>query len=247
MEPQSREIAYRALAAELRAAVLAGDYANGRPLPTEAQLAALHGVSRSTVRRAMQDLVADGVIYRVAGRGTFPAADGGRYLRQIGSVEDLMALSLDTECEVIAPLRSQVDIAAAGRLRLDADVVMSLTLRRFFDDLPFVVTTVSLPPAVGALLREVKEFRSVGHRTGLTVIGCIEEAKPRLIVDAEQTITAVPADRDAASQLGCEVGGPVLRVDRLYSGADGQPIELAVSHFNPDYYTYRVRLRRGVS
>lgn len=44
----------------------------------------------------MQDLVAEGMICRVPGRGTFPVPRDGRYLRQFGSVKDLMGLSLDT-------------------------------------------------------------------------------------------------------------------------------------------------------
>src|SRR5260370_37862727 len=90
--------AYRALAAQLREAVRSGEYSDGRPLPTEGELSASYSVSRQTVRRAMQDLVSEGVIYRVAGRGTYPVAEQDRYLRHFGSVEDLMALSLDTEC-----------------------------------------------------------------------------------------------------------------------------------------------------
>jgi DNA-binding GntR family transcriptional regulator len=37
----------------------------------------------------------------------------------------------------------------------------------------------------------------------------------------------------------------MLRVDRLYSDASGTPVELAVSHFLPEQYTYRVTLRRS--
>jgi len=40
---------------------------------------------------------------------------------------------------------------------------------------------------------------------------------------------------------------PALRIDRLYVDVRGQPVELAVSHFDPDRYTYRVQLRRGVN
>jgi DNA-binding GntR family transcriptional regulator len=36
----------------------------------------------------------------------------------------------------------------------------------------------------------------------------------------------------------------VLRIDRLYLGAGGDPVELAVSYFHPEHYSYRVRLRR---
>ena len=54
--------------------------------------------------------------------------------------------------DVTAPLRRLVDVTAASRLRLPDDVVHSLTFRRSHDGAPFCVTTVSVPPAVGAVL-----------------------------------------------------------------------------------------------
>jgi DNA-binding GntR family transcriptional regulator len=69
---QVRPVAYRTLAAQIRNAIRNGEYADGRQLPTEEQLVASYSVSRQTVRRAMQDLVSEGIIYRVAGRGTYP-------------------------------------------------------------------------------------------------------------------------------------------------------------------------------
>jgi GntR family transcriptional regulator len=239
-----REVAYRVLADRLRKAIGAGEFADGRALPTEEQLAATYSLSRSTVRRAMQDLVSEGVVYRVAGRGTYSMAGSDRYLRHFGSVEDLMALSVDTDCEILSPLERRVDIEAAGRLRLESDSVMTLTLRRLFGSVPFSVTTVTLPPVVGELVGDVAEFSARGARSRLTVIGSIDARRPRLIVDAEQSVTAIPAPAAAAEHLVCLPGDAVLRVDRLYSDADGRPVELAVSYFDPSYYTYRVKLRR---
>ncbi len=80
-----RPAAYRTLATRLRDAIRNGEYANGRQLPTEEQLSASHSVSRQTVRRAMQDLVSEGIIYRVAGRGTYPVAEEDRYVNHFGS------------------------------------------------------------------------------------------------------------------------------------------------------------------
>ena len=82
-----RPVAYRTLATRIRNAIRNGEYADGRQLPTEEQLAASYSVSRQTVRRAMQDLVSEGIIYRVAGRGTYPVAEQDRYVnhRQSGT------------------------------------------------------------------------------------------------------------------------------------------------------------------
>ena len=150
------------VAREVRGRILHGDYADGRRLPTEAELAERHGVSRQTVRRAFQDLVGEGMVYRVPGRGTFVTRRDGAYLRQFGSIDDLMGLSVDTRMDVTAPLRRLVDVAAASRLRLPGDVVHSLAFRRSHDGAPFCVTTVSVPPAVGAVLAAVPELTVAG-------------------------------------------------------------------------------------
>ncbi len=216
-------------------------------LPTEAELAATHGLSRQTVRRAMQDLVSEGLVYRVPGRGTFPAPADGRYLRSFGSVEDLMGLSLDTSMEVVAPLRRRVDLAAAGRLRLDSDVVSSVSFRRRHDEHALCFTRVSLPPDVGRLLADVAELTTPGAVSRHTVLGLLDARLPERVLEAEQSASVGPLPADAAAALGLPDGLPVLQIDRVYSDAAGRAVELAVNWFHPDHYSYRVRLRRSGS
>jgi GntR family transcriptional regulator len=239
-----RDSAYARLARELRQALLRHEYPEGVRLPTEAELAERHGLSRQTVRRAFQDLVAEGLVHRVPGRGTFAAPREGRYLRQFGSVEELMALSLDTVMRVVSPLRRQVDLDAAGRLRLAADHVDRLVFLRCHGETPFCVTTVHLPPAVGSLLTDVPELSRTGATTRATVIGLLDGRLPRPIAEAEQSVTVGHATPGTAALLGCAPDRPLLRIDRLYH-ASGEPVELAVSHFLPEHYSYRVRLRRS--
>ena len=235
--------AYQALREQLRSEIAAGQYRDGARLPTESELVARHGLSRQTVRRAFQDLVAEGAVYRVPGRGTY-ASETGRYLRQLGSIEDLMSLSDDTTMEVLAGLRRRVDVDAASRLRLDDDVVYSVVFRRLHDGVAFVSTTVHLVPlaAQRVLSSSVLADGAVGTHT---VIGLLEPHLTDPIIEAAQSITVAPADDLVADAVGCQPGHPMLRVDRLYSDTGGRPVELSVSHFLPEQYTYRVTLRRS--
>jgi GntR family transcriptional regulator len=77
-----------------------------------------------------------------------------------------------------------------------------------------------------------------------TVIGLLEPHLRDPIDKAAQSITVAPADADVAGAVGCDIGHTMLRVDRLYSDITGTPVELSVSHFLPEQYTYRVTLRR---
>jgi DNA-binding GntR family transcriptional regulator len=241
-----RDSAYTRLARELRDAILRHDYPDGVKLPTEAELAETRGVSRQTVRRAFQDLVAEGMVYRVPGRGTFAAPRDEQYLRQFGSVEDLMGLSIDTNMQLVAPLHRQVDLDAAGRLRLQSDRVYKLAFLRLHDDTPFCLTTVYLPPAVGKLVDSVPELTEAGARSRATIIGLLDSRLHHPIAEAEQSITVGVATPEVAEHLGCQPQRPLLRVDRLYLSSAGQPIELAISHFLPEHYSYRVRLKRNL-
>jgi GntR family transcriptional regulator len=240
--------AYQALRQQLRAELAAGEYRDGARLPTESELVARHGVSRQTVRRAFQDLVAEGAVYRVPGRGTYARDDqflaGHRYLRQLGSIEDLMSLSDDTTMEVLAGLRRRVDVDAASRLRLDDDVVYTVTFRRLHDGVPFVMTQVHLPEPVARTVLGAPELAD-GAVSTTTIIGLTEPRLDTPIAEAAQSITVSSADDEVAAAVGCESGHPMLRVDRLYSDPSGTPVELAVSHFLPEQYTYRVTLRRS--
>jgi GntR family transcriptional regulator len=238
------EPAYQTLRDQLRGEIAAGHYRDGARLPTESEIVARHSLSRQTVRRAFQDLVAEGVVYRVPGRGTYASEPGGRYLRQLGSIEDLMSLSDDTTMEVLAGLRRRVDVDAASRLRLDDDVVYSVVFRRLHDGVAFVSTTVHLVPlaAQRVLSSSVLADGAVGTHT---VIGLLEPHLTDPIIEAAQSITVAPADDLVADAVGCQPGHPMLRVDRLYSDTGGRPVELSVSHFLPEQYTYRVTLRRS--
>ncbi len=238
-----REAAYQALARRLRDALLRGHYPEGVRLPTEAELAREYAVSRQTVRRAFHDLVSEGMVHRIPGRGTFAAPRDGQYLRQFGSIDDLMGLSIDTRLEIVEPLRRRVDIDAASRLRLDGDVVHTVVFRRLHNETPFCVTTVHLPPAVGVALAAEPSLTTVGAVAATTVIAMVDSRFP--IAEAEQSITAVLATAPTTGLLGCADGAPLLRVDRIYHSTKGTQVELATSYFLPEHYSYRVRLRRG--
>jgi DNA-binding GntR family transcriptional regulator len=244
-EPQ--DPAYRALARDLRTSILKGEYSDGLRLPTEAELAEQYGVSRQTVRRAFHDLVAEGLVYRVPGRGTFAAnREDGHYLRQFGSIEDLMNLSVDTTMQILTPLHRRIDVDVAGRLRLTTDVVWRVDFVRLHHDVTFCVTSINLVPEVAALLVDLPDLQIAGTSGTATIIGLLEGRMQDPVAEADQSITAVPAPDVVAAELDCAPGTPLLRVDRLYLTTTGRPVELAISYFLPAHYSYRLRLRRSV-
>jgi GntR family transcriptional regulator len=241
--------AYRQVASDLRQAIAAGRYPAGQRLPTEAELVASTGLGRQTVRRAFQELVTEGVIYRVRGRGTFAVPGDGRYLRSFGSIDDLMALSLDTELQVVEPLHVLASVETAGQLRVTDDTVMTTSFLRLHDGVPFCYTRVHVPLEIGRRLRELPEMAGLaepGTRARFTMISLVDRVSDRRIHSAVQNATATSATADIAHRLGCPPGLPVLRIDRLYRDRELLPLELAINHFHPDRYSYRLQLRGRV-
>lgn len=234
--------AHQRLSEDLRLALEEGRFKMGERMPTEVELAETYGVSRQTVRRAFQDLVGEGLVYRVAGRGTFPTnfSQQRHYVRSIGAIEDLQAFA-GTEMELLQRIELIVEEEAALRLELPSKVVAALALRRLYEDAPFGLTHVYLPPELGQRLAESEALPTKGIGT---VIGTLESLLPGTIAGANQVITAVSTPPDVAPLIDYEAGRPCLRADRTYFDTEGTPVELATSFYNPERYSYRLQMRR---
>lgn len=211
-----REHRYRTIADELRRQVTSGAYAGGRLLPSESELAEAYGVSRVTVRKALESLRDDGLIDSRQGFGWFACADPLRQtLGHLGTIE----AQLDAQGRVAE--RRIIDfgfVKAPRRAKevLGVDTVLRVRRVNLADGHPFARVTVWCPEELGADLsrRDVQE-RSFYELLPVTVGGAV------------QTIGAAAADDADAKLLEIPAASPVLRCERVTSSADGTPILLS--------------------
>jgi DNA-binding GntR family transcriptional regulator len=234
---------YRKLALLLSEQIQAGRYGPDTALPTDSELMDTYGLGRQTVRRAFQELVADGQVYRVRGRGTYPTErpKTGRVVRSTGSIEHLEEWT-GTEMEVITALHLRRDPDHAADLELDSPVVAQLRVRRWVDDAPFAVTDIIVPPDIGErLVSEDKIPTDRAQGTVIAAVGALEGP----VASAEETITAIILNDEWAAALHTVAGGPALRVKRVYRNADGRPLEISHTVHASDRYEHRLSIHRA--
>jgi GntR family transcriptional regulator len=215
-----REVRYRAIADDLRRRVDAGEFAAGRLLPSESELSASHGVSRVTVRKALELLRDEGLVASRQGFGWFVAVDPVRQeLGRLGTIEQQLA-SLGVASE-----RRVLDfgfVTAPPNVRQALGVRKVLEVRRvnLADGAPFARVTVWCPESLGAGLSRDQVERETFHELLDVELG-----------GATQTIGAAAADAADAELLGVPVGSPVLVCERVTCSIAGAPVLMAVHVF----------------
>jgi GntR family transcriptional regulator len=217
---------YRAVKRALLLAIEDGALAPGAVLPSEADLAAGYGVSIGTLRRAVDDLVAEHILVRRQGRGTFVATHGSdRFLFQFFHVERSDGLREAPEVELVAFERVRLDDDAADALGLRPGEPAFLVENRLkLQGTPVVHDRLQVP---AALFRGLTERRWRDRPS--TIYHLYQNEFGITVVRAQERLRAVAADRASARVLGIAPGLPVLQVRRTAIALGGRAVEYRVS------------------
>ena len=132
----------------LRESIEKGDYRPGERIPSEYELTQRFGVSRSTVRQAISELVLEGWLYRIQGSGTFVARPKYRQTlsRLTSFTEDMRLLGLRPRSRLLLFEIREADEKIAQTLRIPlGDEVVHIERLRFADDEPMALNTSILP------------------------------------------------------------------------------------------------------
>ena len=229
----------------LRNWIQQGVYLQGAQLPSEPELGKLFGVSRITVRAAVELLEKEALVVRRQGRGTFVNAA----LPDIPSRGDFAELvrrlrQLDTQTELrdIEVVTREASEAIASDLQLAAgEQVVEASFTRLRNGQPLGVTIISIPQSLGISIN-ADDLRAAPAAT-------IMQGKGFDILGAHQLISATLADARIAEALGTNVGAPIVHVRLLVLDLFSKPIELLTAYYLADHYVHHVFLaaRPGVA
>lgn len=224
----------------IRDAIREGRLATGALLPSEKDLEATHGVSRITIRRALDELEREGLITR--GRGRQARVVEPLVSRIRTEIDEDLAAMLDlvrgTEAKVLADGWRLVDEPMRAKLQTGAEEpVLRVDRLRSKSGKPILHTCAHVPAWIGAKL----DRKALAATTMLELL----VRAGVTIASAEQAMHAAPCPAEIAPLIGLLPGDPVFVVERLVRDDQGRAIQHLFATFRWDSFSYRIRSTRS--
>ncbi len=209
-------------------------------VPSERELSEAMGISRMTVRQALQTLINDGYLYTVPGKGTFVACGPKieqNLQRLSGFTEEVRAQGFVPGSRVLSVSHVEADAHIARALDIaPGTLLVCITRQRLVDDVPVALESAYLVHARFPGLDSV-DFSSN------SLYDVLQSRYGIRLVHAKQIIEAQEADEEVGPLLGIEPHKPVLAMERTTFADDGKPVEYVRSYYRADRFRLKVELR----
>lgn len=218
-----------------------GNYPVGSMIPTEMELSQMFGISRTTVRQAISDLVREEHLYRIKSKGTFvahPKLVQG-FIQSIQSFDDdVRSTGRTPSTEVLDLKLVELEPEVAQLMELPAGTkAIYLYRKRFADDEPIVRVETYLPYEACSFI--------LGHdfnRESLYQV--LSKRDDTRVTHVTRICEARAADPEDAAVLGLKRGRPVHYFQTIGYNQSGKLIELSFAHYRGDQSRFRVELFR---
>jgi GntR family transcriptional regulator len=226
-------------------ATLATDIGEGRLMPgsqlaPEASLSERFGVSRPTVRQAIQRLIQRGMVEIRRGKGTFVAAPKlTQPLTALTSfVEDMLAAGRSPTARVVDKKVVLATAVVARQLDLrEGDQVVRIRRVRLADGAPVSFDETYLPRAIGLKVMQ-------DNLEAEPIFALLEGKYGILLVEAEYALEALAAKGTIARAIGVRPGSPLLLIERTSYAAKQRPVDYEKLYYRGDQIRFVTRLPR---
>lgn len=226
---------YYQIANIIEAAIADGTMPPGSRLENEVSLGTRLGISRPTIRRAIQELVSKGMLVRRRGIGTQVVQRAVTRKVELTSLyEDLQHDAKHPTTELLSREMIPADTATAEALGVpESSDVLHIRRLRFADGVPLAVLDNSLPPAFASISEADLQGRGLYQ---------LVRARGTQISVAHQRIGARAATPEERRLLDIPAHGAVLTMERTAYDNNGRPIEFGRHCYRPDLYSFEVTL-----
>jgi GntR family transcriptional regulator len=229
---------YRQVEADLRERIESGRLRPGDRLPSEAQLADLYEASKITLRHALANLAADGLVTREPGKGTFVRGAGitAGSRRLTSFTEEMGALHIGSGSRILRQQVGSADRPTSERLHVaDGTPVVLLDRLRLGDEVPVGIQRA-------ALVHELVPGLEAADLAGASLYAHLRRTYGLHPTEAEETFHVGPVDATDARLLEVRTGECAFLVERVTFSA-GRPFEYVRSVMRGDRYRLRLGLR----
>ena len=234
LEAENSTPLYIQLANHLRDHIHAGGIRSGSAIPSERDLCDQVGASRVTVRKAISRLIAEGLLFRKQGSGTFVSSQieaPGSFLTGFTEETDAPGESADT----IWMMKSVAKPSEEEQVMLElsqGELVVRLGRVRLASGEPLAIEHAVIPQSI---LPDLDQLGASLYAT-LELLG----SRP---VTGTQKIRASLSTATEAALLSIDEGTEILRIERLTRRADDKPVEFTRSAYRGDRYVFVNKLR----
>jgi GntR family transcriptional regulator len=231
---------YREVKRRLMHALTHGEWKPGAAIPAERRLSERYRVSIGTVRKAIDELVAENILIRQQGRGTFIASHNRD--RLLFYFFHIVPEEGSKEYPVVSLLsfgKAKADRLAADRLQIAiGDPVFRIRNLLSLSGGPVIVDEITLGAARFSGLTE-RKFRERPS----TIYNLYQDAFGISVVRTTERLRATRCDPEIAVLLGVDRNAPLLQIRRVALTYNDVPVELRISHVNTAHHEYWSELR----
>ncbi|MEX5410574.1 transcriptional regulator PhoB [Atlantibacter hermannii] len=218
-ERYSHQLLYATVRQRLLDDIAQGVYRAGQQIPTESELCTLYNVSRITIRKAISDLVNDGVLQRWQGKGTFVQSKKveNALLTVSGFTDFGVSQGKPTREEVIEQERISAD-PFCERLNIPGGSEIFRLMRvMYLDDEPLFIDSSWIP------LSRYPSFDEI-YTAGASTYKLFQEKFDTRVVSDKKTIDIFMATKTEAQRLKCELGEPLFRISKIAFDQNARPV-----------------------
>jgi GntR family transcriptional regulator len=209
----------------------------GEAMPPERHLSVELGVARMTLRRAMDDLVAEGYLSRQQGRGTFIAEPKiSQPLTMTSFSEDMRRRGMEPNSRTLSMTVTTAGARIGRRLETSpGERILKVSRLRLADDQPMAIETLHVPASLvpgltGEDLEGASFYELLESRYGIALHAGIQTIEPSVASEEESDVLGVP------------VLSPVFLFERVARDQDGRVVEFVVSVYRGDRYKLTAEL-----
>lgn len=230
---------YYQIVEHIKSIIEKGELKPGDCLPSEREFAERYGISRMTVRQAVNELVSEGYLYRIRGKGTFIAEKKiEQKLAGLTSfTEDMRARGMEPSSKLIRFEIVPANNKLAKQLGIKENApVYDIVRIRLADNEPMALENTYIPAnLVKGLTEEI---------ISQSLYSYIEEKLDLKIKDSDQAIEASVADEKQSKALEIKKGSPILFIQRNTFLTNGATLEVVKSAYRADRYKFLINMKR---